>query len=360
MTDIERVIVDSRYPDYSLPFIVAEKCGVPCETKTKESVVADFSDLSPGEKFSRAGKTLFFTENRGRFLKKCPGSRGVVCCNYYTINSVTGCPFDCSYCILQHYIANNPFINIFLNREVVFSEMKEFLEKHRRLRVGTGELADSLALDNLIDESGFFLKGISSHNMAKNVQFELKTKSCRVEGLIIAHEKFPDVNTVAGFSVNIPKFTENEELHTASMDKRIEAMNKVMEKGIPVALHFDPVVMIPEFFNSYKLLVRNIFQSLRKKNIAWISMGGFRHAIAMKDVIRKRFPASSLLKGEMFPGKDDGKMRYPAAVRRRFYGMMKKEINRHMENPPLYMCMEKSFIWKDIEMNPRDISGGLF
>jgi spore photoproduct lyase len=31
-------------------------------------------------------KRIFLTRNRGEFLKKCPGSDGQVCCNYFVIN----------------------------------------------------------------------------------------------------------------------------------------------------------------------------------------------------------------------------------------------------------------------------------
>jgi hypothetical protein len=71
----------------------------------------DFSALT----FSAAKKRLFLTRQKGEFLKKCPGSDGQVCCNYFVINFASNCPMDCSYCYLQEYLADNPELKVFSN-----------------------------------------------------------------------------------------------------------------------------------------------------------------------------------------------------------------------------------------------------
>src|SRR5262247_2885184 len=58
--------------------------------------------------FDSAKKKLFLTRHKGEFLKKCPGSDGQVCCNYFVINFASNCSMDCSYCYLQEYLADNP------------------------------------------------------------------------------------------------------------------------------------------------------------------------------------------------------------------------------------------------------------
>ncbi|NIO07104.1 MAG: hypothetical protein GTO40_03580, partial [Deltaproteobacteria bacterium] len=49
-------------------------------------------------------KRLLLTRHKGEFLKKCPGTEGSVCCNYFVINFASNCPMDCSYCYLQDYL----------------------------------------------------------------------------------------------------------------------------------------------------------------------------------------------------------------------------------------------------------------
>src|SRR5262245_36480507 len=57
--------------------------------------------ILPARTFGAAKNRLFLTRHKGEFLKKCPGSEGQVCCNYFVINFASNCPMDCSYCYLQ-------------------------------------------------------------------------------------------------------------------------------------------------------------------------------------------------------------------------------------------------------------------
>lgn len=348
---IDRIVIDPQYKHHNLPFDIAKDLNIEPEFMSKDELVEHVRE-NPGEDlFKTAKRILFFTENKGKFLKKCPGSRGVLCCNYFTINSVTGCPYDCSYCILQHYIENNPFITVFLNREKAMDEMEEFLKTHDHIRLGTGELADSLGLDHLLDESGFFLSEIEKRGLTDKVQFEFKTKSAEIERLLEVYKDHSCVDTVVGFSVNIPEFNLKEEPGTVPMSDRIDAAVILASEGIKIAIHFDPIVMLEQFFDEYVKLIDYIFTRLDNSKVVWISMGGFRHTLSMTSTVYKRFPDSFLLQGEMFPSDSDNKLRYLAATRRKFYQSFIEEISKHFNgNPPLYMCMEKAFLWEDTDL----------
>lgn len=355
----EKIVIDPEFRDASLPHEIAEKLGLVPDIMSKDELLDDIRKNPGDDLFKTAKKVLFFTENKGRFLKKCPGSKGVVCCNYYTINSVTGCPFDCAYCILQHYIGNNPFITVFLNREKAIDEMTAFLAENRSIRVGTGELADSLALDHLLDESGFFVSEIAKRGLFDRVQFEFKTKSVEIERLLEVKRLYPKANIVAGFSVNVPRFRNAEEPGTATIEERIDAAEKVQKAGINVAIHFDPVLMLDTLFDEYMQLIDSIFSRLDTAKIAWISMGGFRHTLALTETIQQRNPSSLLLQGEMFPSDSDNKLRYIAPLRRKFYTAFNARISSYFSGrAPLYMCMEKSFMWSDMQMPfPQNVFG---
>jgi len=180
------------------------------------------------------------------------------------------------------------------------------------------------------------------------VQFEFKTKSAEIERLLDAYSKHSSVDTVAGFSVNIPEFNEKEEPGTVPIADRIEAAQKLSKAGIKIAIHFDPIVMLDRFFDDYIKLINDIFSRLDNSKVVWISMGGFRHTLSMTSTVYNRFPDSFLLQGEMFPSDSDNKTRYLAASRRRFYNAFIEEISKYFNgNPPLYMCMEKQFLWDD-------------
>src|SRR5215813_2562335 len=112
---------------------------------------SETADLT-ADRFGAAKRKLFLAPHKGEFFKKCPGSNGQVCCNYYVINFASNCPMDCSYCYLQDYLASNPGLKVFTNVDDLIVEADEMLGKHRRFffRIGTGEITDSLALDPYI------------------------------------------------------------------------------------------------------------------------------------------------------------------------------------------------------------------
>ena len=80
-----------------------------------ERLQADASSIASLDGFGDAKRRLLLARHRGEFLKKCPGSDGQVCCNYFVINFASNCPMDCSYCYLQEYLAENPALKVFSN-----------------------------------------------------------------------------------------------------------------------------------------------------------------------------------------------------------------------------------------------------
>lgn len=331
--------------------VISSRLGLSAVEATKEDLIEKVKTLPLEEKFLWGKSTLFLTKQKGRFLKKCPGSVGVVCCNYYTINTISGCPFDCTYCILQNYIENNPFITAFVNREDMIPEIAHHLSRYPKLRVGTGELTDSLAIDSVLEESPFFLRMIYEQGWENRITIEFKTKSAEIDTLLEAHRRYPSVDVVVGFSVNIPSITEREEYKTASFERRLLAMRRLQTAGVPVAIHFDPIIMLENLLPAYKQLAKNLFTHLDHRLIRWISLGGYRHTLSLAPLIEKRFSGSLLLAGEMFPSESDNKYRYFQPIRRFFYQEIIHTIQEIFPSAPFYLCMEKPFLWKFLDLS---------
>src|ERR1041384_6069699 len=141
------------------------------------------TELLTPEDFGAAKRRLFLQRHRGEFLKKCPGSDGQVCCNYFVINFASNCPMDCSYWYLQEYLASNSALRVFGNVDDLLAEAGDLLGGHRKtfFRIGTGEITDSLALDPLI---GFSKEIVPFFAEQPNALLELKTKSDCVDDLV--------------------------------------------------------------------------------------------------------------------------------------------------------------------------------
>ena len=62
-----------------------------------------------------------------RFVKHCPCSPGAVPCGYFNLNLQSGCPFDCSYCILQAYLDDKEQAVVYTNWADLEAELRKFL-----------------------------------------------------------------------------------------------------------------------------------------------------------------------------------------------------------------------------------------
>ena len=105
------------------------------------------------DEFNQSKRTLFLTEYKGHFFKRCPGAtqkKTLTCCNYHVLNLGSQCNMNCSYCYLQSYL-NSRTTKIFTNIDQALAELKEMADLHptQPYRVGTGEVIDSLSLDEI-------------------------------------------------------------------------------------------------------------------------------------------------------------------------------------------------------------------
>src|SRR5499427_3553846 len=262
-----------------VPFIVMDEVAL-------EHSHVDFS----ARDFGSAKKKLLLTRHKGEFLKKCPGSDGQVCCNYFVINFASNCSMDCSYCYLQEYLADNAALKVFSNVDDLLKEAEELLNKHRRFffRIGTGEITDSLALDPYI---GFAREVVPFFAEQSNALLELKTKSDCVEGLLVLD---PKDRIVVSWSMNPQLVIDRDEHGTASLSERLLAARRCQNAGYRLGFHFDPIVEYPNWESDYEDMLDQTFSSVDWRRIAWLSMGVLRDTPSLKRIIRGRFPHDRL------------------------------------------------------------------
>jgi spore photoproduct lyase len=287
---------------------------------------------------------LHLRRHRGRFLKPCPGTRNYLCCGYHVLNLVMGCPFRCVYCVLQDYL-DRPGIQLFVNLKDAFQEVKTFLAGRPGItRIGTGELADSLALEPWVRLGERLVPFF--RDLPRGI-LELKTKSTHVERLLdLPHGG----HTVISWSLNPESVALAAEPGAPSALQRLEAARRCQERGYPIGLHFDPMVMVENWEEEYRDLTETVFRVLDPRSILWISLGALRYPPA----IHERLFPSGLALEESFPGLD-GKMRYLRPLRTAMFRSMARWIHELGGDLFVYLCMESPEVWEDaLGWAPRD------
>lgn len=337
----EKIFVEEAVLDLPLTRQVLDRCpGVAVETvgRARDLIAAVRSQrfcLSDGK------KQLLLCRNRGRFLEPCPGTReDYRCCCYSILNTGTGCPLDCSYCVLQAYL-NNPFITLFMNREEMMDELftSSLLGRGRITRIGTGEYMDSLALEHL---TGFVPYILPFFKARPELILELKTKTVLIDSLLdLDHgDAF-----VVSWSLNAAEITRNEEKGAASIEQRIAAAARLTDLGYRVSFHFDPVIWYPGWETGYRKTIELLAEHVPPEKITWISVGSLRYMPKLKAVARKRFPQTAIYTQEFITGLD-GKMRYLQDLRIEMYSKICSWLRRYSKDVLVYYCMESPDVWE--------------
>ena len=336
--EFDKIIVS---PDGADSDIARKVIGAWPDVKTVTANGADngkfeFSDDPVGD----GKQVLYLAPNKGKFLRKCPGTMGLVCCNYWVIDLAEGCAIDCSYCILQGYL-NDYRIRLATNLDDLMAEIDcELANKSGPIRIGTGELSDSLMFGSALGLEKDLIEFI---RLRPQATLELKTKTDNVDTLL---ELEPAENVVIAWSLNTPLVVGADEKGSATLDERLTAVAKATKAGWNVAFHFDPIIYQPDWQDEYRKVIDKMFQAANN-NIKWISLGAFRYHPSLKPVIRERFPESDILNAE-FVLCPDNKMRYVKPIRQELFKTIKGYIDAIAPATPVYLCMEGLEMWEAV------------
>lgn len=306
-----------------------------------QPLMENVGDMS-AKQYNQSKRELYVTPFRGQFFKRCPGSsqkKAITCCNYHILNLGQQCNMNCSYCYLQSYL-NSPVMTIYSNIENALQELEEMSQTKgsMALRVGTGEVIDSLSLDPLTLYSRSLIAFFNNH---PHWTLEFKTKSAHVDQFLDCEHKG---NTVVSWSVNPQAVIDKEEHGTASIQDRLAAAERCVQKGFPIAFHLDPMIYHPDWQKNYEELIRELTSRFAQKDLHGVTIGTLRFQPEQRHMMRERFGMSSwVTQAEVFPS-ESGKLRYDSQIRTSMFRFAADTFKKYSEWP-ISLCMETPESW---------------
>ncbi|MBS3819331.1 hypothetical protein KGY73_07490 [bacterium] len=346
----QKIFVDQRSLEFPLTRkILQRNPSIPVQTiQDSQELIQKIQILR--DPVGEGKKYLLLTAQRGDFVKPCPCTPYYLGCHYYILNLDLNCPMDCSYCILQNYLTN-PLITVHVNRKKLWTQVDDFLNgcANRIVRLGSGELGDSLSLDHITEHSKEL---IPYFKKKRNVLFEFKTKTSNIDNLLRME---PSDNIIVAWSLNSEEMAQKEEKGAPSVRARLQAAKEVSQRGYRTAFHFDPLIHYSGWEEGYEEIVEKMLEVVDHSRIAWVSLGSLRFLPPLKGIIQKRFPRTKIIYDEFIKGMD-GKFRYFKPIRYKMYKKVIREINRKKKrNFPIYFCMESQELWGELlKKKPRD------
>jgi spore photoproduct lyase len=294
--------------------------------------------------FGAGKRQMTIMRRRAPFLMACPaGSSEFACCGYLVLTLASNCPMDCGYCFLQEYVADNPGFQVYANYTDAFDELERLRRKTpaRSIRVGTGELADSLAFDSLTGISRDLIEYFSRRD---DLTLELKTKTDEIDNLLKID---PKGHTLVSWTLSPERVFHGTERRTAPPAARIEAARRVLDAGYRVAFHLDPIIAYEDAERDYLELIGNLFDAIEPTRIAFISLGGLRMTAALRAAARRRFPDDPMLVGEEVLA-PDGRYRAFLPLRLKLYSALSERIKRADATLQTYLCMESPSVHRRV------------
>ena len=284
----------------------------------------------------RTNLNLFIGEKRGQLVKEAPDAYGHGKEKHYYFIHAYNCIYECQYCYLQGYF-HTPDIVIFINHDDITSEIENLIKlpENQDAWFHAGEYSDSLSLTHITGELETYFDFFKKHPKAK---LELRTKSVNIRELLKLE---PLQNVYVSFTMSSSEGGKAFDYKCPSVKARLTAIEKLVNKGFNIGLHFDPMIFHENFEEGYSQVIKDLGAILPDKQLGYISIGVVRFTKDVYKEVQKNYGDSSLLTQDYIKS-FDGKVRYNMPMR---MWMMNKVKDLCLEagysESKIYLCMEE-------------------
>jgi len=184
--------------------------------------------------------------------------------NFFYTTPMLNCVYDCHYCFLQGMYPSSNVV-LFTNFDDFFEEAKRLYDKLGSMFLSISYDTDILAVENLFGVAKKWAHFVKN----KNIKLELRTKAVNVD---FEYQK----NLVFAFSLSPETVIEKYEKYTPSLNARIRAVKKVINKGFKPVIVFDPIIKVKNYKKVYEEFIKKVFSEIDYKDINSIVYGTFR------------------------------------------------------------------------------------
>jgi len=269
----------------------------------------------------------------------------VVCPHFMELKWATGCHFDCAWCYLKGTLRflpkkSRPYVKDYIKIE---QHVRSFLENANGCGelLNTGELADSLMWEKNGNPFSIFILSLFGEQERHKVLF--LTKSKNIENLL---EGGYQNNAIISFSLNADAVARRFEKGAPTVAERIDAASKLAKVGYEVRIRIDPMVPVPNWEDSYRDLVDNIFSKFIPSRITLGSLRGLQSTINQ---------ASDKAWVEYLSEKSNWGKRVDFNIRYSMYHELIEYLKEKYTYGDIALCKETLEIWDKLGMNYRNI-----
>lgn len=290
-----------------------------------------FNRKAQNFRLQKKNPALILAKKHKGFVLPAPESYGIGGENNYYFSHMMNCIYDCRYCFLQGMYRSANYV-VFVNFESFADEIRRVARQHvdEPVYFFSGYDCDSLALEPVTKFIDFIFPVFEE---LPDAFLELRTKSTQIRGLL---DRPVLDNCIVAFSLSPENIVKSLEAKTASLEKRIEALQKLQKKGWKIGLRFDPLIYFDNYREDYANLFEKVFSVLNVEAIHSVSLGGFRMPEKFFKNMVKLYPDEKLFASTL--EENDGMISYAKELEQEMLAYCENEILNYLPREKYFPC----------------------
>jgi len=160
-------------------------------------------------------------------------------------------------------------------------------------------------------------------------------------------------HTILSWSVNPPQVCAVFEENIPGIEKRLEAMRRVAEKGYPLRAVMMPIIPVEGWQEIYAAFTEHLVKTVP---IQRLTLGGVCTYRGARKLMERKMGADNAISSHIDDGSGtagDGRMRYPRELRHRIYSLIIGVVRRLRPDLELALCLEERELWHSTGLEER-------
>lgn len=240
----------------------------------------------------------------------------------YFFKTSLNCIYDCEYCFLKWAFETEHMV-FFVNYDDIKTQIDTTIQKLQKQWITediwfySSDYSDIQWMDTISWFNNEFISFFEEYDWVK---MEIRTKSGNIGSLLELW--YTPKNTEIAFSLNPQELITRYETGTASLEKRIQAMNTLLERGFKVWIRLLPLLPVKNYREIYGEFLRELWKQINTDLIYSSFAAGLLFTREDYKVMLKKYPTLDIL--HYLQLKDDNFYREAREVRNWFYTQTKQ------------------------------------
>ncbi|MEI3401062.1 MAG: spore photoproduct lyase family protein [Clostridia bacterium] len=242
----------------------------------------------------------------------------------------SGCTAMCMYCYLVCNYNKCAYLRLFVNREEMLNKIiKTSQNSEKDLTFEIGSNSD-LVLENTITNN--LVWTIENFADTKKGYLTFPTKFDMIDDILqLKHNRKITIR----MSVNPEEIINKVEFGTSRLQKRIQAINKLVEADYLIGILIAPVIFVENWKELYSGLIKYLSENLspKAKKEAFFEIIFMTYSYVHRAINTEAFPnAIDLYNKELMTGRGKGKYMYKEYARKEGEVFLREEMNKYFKD----------------------------